>query len=117
MSTKIGRIITFVKKVDKHGNDCNKCSQIQKQMEKDNILDKIDRIEVIDESNTKNTMGKVLASKYNIKTAPFFVVTIPDKESSEVYKYYTSFKTEFTKVSDNEKIKDIFDRNFSNDIL
>lgn len=74
------------------------------------------KIENIVENDT-NSVGSLLPSKYKIKNAPFFIVN-HDKET-RVCPYYTQFfKNEIhAEVSEKDEIKDIFDKNFSNDYL
>jgi len=116
ISTGSGKIITFVKKVDSTGKSCTKCAQVIDMMEKNDLMKHITKIENIVENDT-NSVGSLLASKYKIKNAPFFIVNYG--KETRVYPYYTQFlKNEIhTEVSEKDKIKDIFDKNFSNDYL
>jgi len=116
MSTRRTKFITLVKKVDSNGNDCKKCKQVVTLLNKEGIMDDIDKVETIVEGDS-NSMGNLLAQKYKIKNAPFFVVK--ENEETRVYPYYTQFKKNEVKVevSDKEQVTDMFDKNFSNDYL
>jgi len=97
--------VTFVKKIYKDGSTCQKCDFVWKQIEKDGLVDKINKITVADERDPQSE-GIVLARKHNVSRAPFFVVTedaTPDEE--KVYDVYFKLKKDVFAQETGEKEK------------
>ena len=87
-ATNNNKYITFVKKIKNNGKPCYKCQQVMESMEKNGVIKNIDRIEKVIDG--KNTIGRLLAEKYKIKKAPFFIVT--DNSGKQViYTNYSMF--------------------------
>ncbi|MFT7223113.1 MAG: hypothetical protein ACI82Z_000645 [Cellvibrionaceae bacterium] len=80
--------IIFVKKILADGSPCKKCLEVQEKMEAADQLKFIDEITVINESDP-NSEGMLLAKKYKVNRAPFFIV---EKDSGEVVVYTVYFK-------------------------
>lgn len=115
---KVNKHITFVKKINEDGSVCKKCSDVFKKMEKNDILKHINSIETIDmTSNNPNQIGLVYSKKYNINYAPFFIAR--DGNNTKIYKFYTEFLNKELNIKTNKKqqIEDMFDKNYSNDLL
>eukprot|EP00933_Yihiella_yeosuensis_P056528 TRINITY_DN55752_c0_g1_i1.p2 TRINITY_DN55752_c0_g1~~TRINITY_DN55752_c0_g1_i1.p2 ORF type:complete len:137 (+),score=39.39 TRINITY_DN55752_c0_g1_i1:93-503(+) len=86
--------VTFVKKIYSDGSTCQKCDFVWKQIEKDGLTGKIDRIVVADERDM-NCEGIVLARKHKVSRAPFFVVIDDAKpEDEKIYDVYFKLKKE-----------------------
>jgi len=113
--------ITFVKKINKDGSTCKKCSDVFDKMKSNDILKYISSIETIDERiKDPNQLGILYSQKYNIKYAPFFIAKDDDNDDNvRVYKYYTEFLNKELNIKANKKqeIEDMFDKNYSNDLL
>lgn len=78
--------IKLVQKIKKDGNSCRKSAKVLKDLEKLNLLDKIDEIIAADERQQSSSEGFDLAKKYNVSSAPFFIV-----ENDGVTKIYTAY--------------------------
>jgi len=78
--------ITLVKKILADGSPCKKCGEVVKKMESANQMQFIDDIVIADESD-KNSEGMVLAAKYDVNKAPFFIVE-HDNKSIEIFTIY-----------------------------
>eukprot|EP00929_Paragymnodinium_shiwhaense_P104843 TRINITY_DN695_c0_g1_i2.p1 TRINITY_DN695_c0_g1~~TRINITY_DN695_c0_g1_i2.p1 ORF type:complete len:142 (-),score=56.28 TRINITY_DN695_c0_g1_i2:255-680(-) len=101
--------VTFVKKIYADGGTCQKCDFVWKQIEKDGLTAKIDRIAVADERDMSSE-GIVLAKKHNVQRAPFFVVVDDAKpEDEKVYDVYFKLKKEVfaQETGENEKNEEI----------
>mmetsp|Transcript_67469 Transcript_67469/g.106801 ORF Transcript_67469/g.106801 Transcript_67469/m.106801 type:complete len:144 (-) Transcript_67469:185-616(-) len=101
--------VTFVKKIYPDGSTCQKCDFVWKQIEKDGLASKIDRIVVADERDTSSE-GVSLAQKFNMMRAPFFVVEDKEKlETDKVYDVYFKLKKEVfaQDVSERQKNEEI----------
>lgn len=84
--------ITFVKKILATGEPCAKCADVQARLEKNDQLDRIDRIIIADERDP-DSEGMQLAAKLSVSRAPFFVVEEDGKEPA-VYTVYFKFAKE-----------------------
>ena len=78
--------ITFVKKILADGTPCKKCAEVIEKMETADHLRFIDRIVTADEAD-KTSEGMVLAAKYDVNRAPFFIVE-KDDGGIEIYTIY-----------------------------
>lgn len=79
--------ITFVKKILANGELCKKCQEVSERMSAEGILGKIDHI-VIADIREADSPGMILANKYQLEQAPFFVV----EEDGEVRIFDIYFK-------------------------
>eukprot|EP00930_Biecheleria_cincta_P005323 TRINITY_DN106246_c0_g1_i1.p1 TRINITY_DN106246_c0_g1~~TRINITY_DN106246_c0_g1_i1.p1 ORF type:complete len:161 (-),score=38.04 TRINITY_DN106246_c0_g1_i1:51-470(-) len=97
--------VTFVKKIYSDGSTCQKCDFVWKQIQKDGLVDRIDRTVVADERDMSSE-GIVLATKHKISRAPFFVVNDDEKPDVEkVYDVYFKLKKEVFDVESGEAEK------------
>lgn len=78
--------ITFVKKILADGSACKKCGEVTQKLEESNQMQYIDRVVVAMEAD-KNSEGMLLAAKYDVNRAPFFVVE-HDNDEVEIYTIY-----------------------------
>ena len=69
--------ITMVKKHLADGQACRKCEQAEAMLKRRGLWEKIDAIAIAEEVDP-NSEGMQLAAKYQIDTAPFFIVTMRD---------------------------------------
>jgi len=109
--------ITMVKKINKDGSPCRKCADVLRQLEENGLLDRIDQIVVADERDP-DSEGMLLARKYKVEQAPFFVVE-EDKQLTKIYTVYFKFVKEVLSegVSEQQEIKEIMDQNPDLDYL
>merc|ERR1719356_1420646 len=100
--------VTFVKKIYKDGSTCQKCDFVWKQIEKDGLVDKIDRTIYLDERDP-TTEGFQVAQEHKITKAPYFMVTEEDykvtDKSKQVYEVYFKLKKEVFGKEAGEKEK------------
>ena len=80
--------ITLVKKILADGSPCKKCVEVLEKIESSNQMQYIDEIVIADESD-KGSPGMLLAAKYDVNKAPFFIV---EHESGMVDIYTIYFK-------------------------
>ncbi|GAB4347483.1 MAG: hypothetical protein Kow006_07250 [Gammaproteobacteria bacterium] len=83
--------ITLVKKVTAEGLPCRKCRDVQERLEREGLLDAIDRVVVADERDP-GSEGWELARRHGVERAPFFVVRENGEE--RVYTVYFRFVRE-----------------------
>lgn len=93
--------ITFIKKIKIDGTPCAKCADVQEQLEKNGQLKFINRIVIADERNPESE-GMVLARKFNVDRAPFFIVEQENK-APLIYTVYLKFSKEILGKTANEK--------------
>ncbi len=88
-----------------------------RQLEENGLLDRIDQIVVADERDP-DSEGMLLARKYKVEQAPFFVVE-EDKQPTKIYTVYFKFVKEVLSegVSEQQEIKEIMDQNPDLDYL
>ena len=84
--------ITLVKKIKEDGSDCLKCQDVIDQMAKNDQLKYLDRIVDADERDDTSE-GFMIAHKYNVSRAPFFLVQYDDG-SHKIYTVYLKFVKE-----------------------
>jgi hypothetical protein len=68
------------------GSPCKKCGEVIEKIEAANQMRFIDTIVIADEADN-NSQGMVLAAKYDVNRAPFFIVE-HDNDSIEVFTIY-----------------------------
>jgi len=84
--------ITFVKKIKKDGSPCRKCADVERRLSEAGLLHRMDQIAIADERDP-HSQGMVLARKYRVDAAPFFVVE-REGEEAQVYTVYFRFLKE-----------------------
>ena len=84
--------VTLVKKILADGSPCKKCGDVIAKLEASNQMQYIDEIVVADERD-KNSEGMQLATQYNVKRAPFFIVE-REGQAPEIYTIYFKFVKE-----------------------
>lgn len=109
--------ITLVKKILADGSPCRKCAEVQERLEKEGLVDRIDATVIADERNP-DSEGMLLARKYQVDRAPFFIV---EEENAEprIYTVYFQFVNEVLKqkTSERDAAKDILENNPDLDFL
>ncbi len=101
--------ITLVKKILADGSPCRKCQQVESRLVEAGLLDKIDSIVIADERDT-DSAGMLLATKHQVKQAPFFIVR--DEQGNETIHtvYFRFIKEVFNRnASESEAAADILD--------
>lgn len=88
--------VTFVKKILKDGRPCRKCADVERRLNNSGYISSIDEVVVADERDEQSP-GMLLAAKYDVKLAPFFVVE--DGEQTRIYTVYFKFVKEELKSS------------------
>ena len=78
--------ITLVKKILADGSPCKKCAEVLAKMEAGNQLRFIDNVVIANEAD-KTSEGMVLAAKYEVNRAPFFIVE-REGQAPEIYTVY-----------------------------
>ncbi len=95
--------ITMVKKIKEDGKECKKCREVVQRLEQNNELQYINEILYAD-VNDPESAGCILAKKYAIDIAPFFVVE--DAGKVTIYKTYMKLKKDiFNKEPDKKDIE------------
>ena len=95
MNTLVKTHITFVKKIMLDGSLCGKCVEVTERLDRDGLLDQINYIAVAD-SNNLDSEGMLLAQKYKVERAPFFIVEEPNGDV-QIFDVYFKFKRFFEK--------------------
>ncbi|MFC3151220.1 hypothetical protein ACFOEK_09310 [Litoribrevibacter euphylliae] len=93
--------ITLVRKIKEDGTDCQKCQDVIDQMAKHDQLKFLDRIVDADERD-ETSEGFMLATKYNVSRAPFFLVEYPDG-SHQIFTVYLKFVKEVLEQDTDKK--------------
>jgi len=88
--------VTLVKKVLANGSPCKKCIDVLEKLEAADQMQFIDDIVIADESD-KNSPGMLLAAKYDVSRAPFFVVE-KDDQQVDIHTIYFKFVKEVIEV-------------------
>ena len=83
--------ITFVKKRNADGSTCRKCEEIERRLERDGHIARIDEV-LIAEVENPDSPGMRLARALDIDHAPFFVVRRVG--ATEVHTIYLKFVRE-----------------------
>lgn len=78
--------ITLVKKILADGSPCKKCGEVIEKIEAANQMQYIDNIVIANEAD-KSSEGMVLAAKYEVSRAPFFIVE-QDDGATEIFTIY-----------------------------
>jgi hypothetical protein len=109
--------ITFVKKICEDGSPCAKCGEVAERIERDGHGARIDRV-VIADARDPDSEGMVLARRYAVERAPFFIVE-DGATAPRVYTVYFKLAREILEatVSEQEEEKDILDKGTGVDFL
>ena len=99
--------ITVVKKIKADGNLCQKSANVLEQLKREQLLIHIDRI-IFAHETKPDSEGLILAAKYQVSRAPFFIVQ-EDDNSIQIYTSYTRFLSEVLnhQVAEKEEIAEI----------
>ena len=109
--------ITLVKKILADGSPCAKCADVIAKLERSGQMAHIDNIVVADERDP-NSEGVVLADKFDVNRAPFFIVE-RDQQDPVIYTVYMQFVKEVLnqKTSESDELKEIMSNNQDLDFL
>ena len=92
----------MIKKLTPDGEQCRKCNGIEARLERDGLLDQVDTHIYMD-LDDPNDPGTKLATKHDVKVAPFFVVQNLDEKreviDEEVYTVYLKMKKQVFDVA------------------
>ncbi len=104
--------IKLIQKIKVDGNSCRKSARVLKDLKELNLLDKIDEIIAADQRQQSDSEGFDLAKKYNVSSAPFFIVE-NDEGINKVYTaYYRFMKDVFNiLVSESDEISEMMAQN------
>ncbi|MEL6460426.1 MAG: hypothetical protein AAFY21_03120 [Cyanobacteria bacterium J06641_2] len=102
--------IKLVQKIKSDGNSCRKSARVLNELQELNLLDKIDEIIAADERQS-NSEGFDLAKKYDVPSAPFFIVENEGK--TKIYTAYYRFMKDIFNVvvSESDEISEIMAQN------
>lgn len=103
--------ITMVKKIMHDGSPCRKCAEVLEQLEKNNLLGRIDEIITADERDP-GSPGLLLAQQHKVNLAPFFIVE-RDGQPKKIYTVYLKFLREVLGQKDlkQQENKEIMEQN------
>lgn len=109
--------ITFVKKILADGSPCKKCGDVIEKLETAGHMQQIDEVLVADERDPSSP-GMLVAKRFNVDRAPFFVVEEADKEP-QIYTVYLKFVKEVLdqKSDEVDELKEIMQDNSDLDFL
>lgn len=109
--------ITLVKKILADGSPCKKCGDVVNKLETSGQIERIDKIVIADERDPQSE-GMLLAAKYDVDRAPFFIVE-KDAEPPAIYTVYMKFVKEVLdqKTSEADELKEIMTDNQDLDFL
>ena len=109
--------ITLVKKILADGSPCKKCGDVLSKLESSGQISRIDSIVTADERDPQSE-GMLLAAKYDVDRAPFFIVE-PEDGEPVVYTVYMKFVKEVLdqKTSEADELKEIMSDNQDLDFL
>lgn len=84
--------ITLVKKILADGSPCKKCGDVLEKLESSGHMSRIDQVLIADERDSESE-GMLIAKRYDVNRAPFFVVEEDEKEAA-IYTVYFKFVKE-----------------------
>ena len=104
--------IKLVQKIKLDGNSCRKSARVLNDLKELNLLEKIDEIIAADEREQSTSEGFKLARKYQVSSAPFFIVE-NDEGIIQIYTaYYRLMKDIFKiSVSEDDEISEMMAQN------
>lgn len=110
--------ITFVKKILADGSPCSKCADVIDKLESSGQMARIDEVLIADERDPSSP-GMVIAKKYNVDRAPFFVAEDAVNQEPQIYTVYLKFVKEVLDQKTNEKdeLTEIMQNNSDLDFL
>ena len=85
--------ITMVKKRFADGSTCGKCEQAQELLQRRGVWDRIDEVVWADEADA-SSRGMLLAKRFDVSLAPFFLVGDPDGDATVYTSALKLFKAE-----------------------
>ncbi|NJL78308.1 MAG: hypothetical protein HC836_31465 [Richelia sp. RM2_1_2] len=94
--------IKLVQKIKLNGNHCKKSVRVINNLNELNLLHKIDEIITADEREQSTSEGFNLARKYQVTSAPFFIVK-NDQGITKIYTAYYRFIKEIFQISVSEE--------------
>lgn len=104
--------IKLVQKIKSDGNSCKKSARVLNSLKELNLLDKINEVIAADERQPSNSEGYDLVKKYQVLSAPFFIVEDDDGNVKVYTAYYKFMKEVFnTSVSEDDEISEIMAQN------
>ncbi len=103
--------ITMVKKIFADGAPCKKCAEVEAKMHEAGQLERLDQVIVADEADPQSD-GMLLAAKYGVDRAPFFVVERAG-QPPEVFTVYFQFvkKVLNATTTEDEELEEIMPDN------
>mgnify|MGYP001596069718 FL=1 len=103
--------ITMVKKIFADGAPCKKCAEVEAKMHEAGQLERLDQVIVADEAEPQSD-GMLLAAKYGVDRAPFFVVERAG-QPPEVFTVYFQFvkKVLNATTTEDEELEEIMNDN------
>ncbi len=103
--------ITMVKKIFADGAPCKKCAEVEAKMHEAGQLERLDQVIVADEADPQSD-GMLLAAKYGVDRAPFFVVERAG-QPPEVFTVYFQFvkKVLNATTTEDEELEEIMNDN------
>jgi hypothetical protein len=103
--------ITFVKKIKSDGQPCRKCAEVEQRLIESGMMARINETVIADERDDQSP-GMLLAAKYQVTQAPFFIVRA-DGGAERVYTVYFKFVREIlnSTVSEHDETKELLDQN------
>lgn len=109
--------ITFVKKILLDGSPCGKCADVIAKLENSGQMVRIHETLVADERDPESP-GMIIAKRYQVDRAPFFVVERPSAQP-QIYTVYLQFVKEVLeqKTDQNEELQEILRNNSDLDFL
>jgi len=107
----------MVKKILADGSPCRKCGEIEARLSEGGYLDRINHIAVADERDP-DSEGMVLANRYQIERAPFFIIEEPGREP-RIYTVFMRFLKEVlqAKVEARDEAREMMERDDSLDFI
>lgn len=93
--------ITMVKKILADGSPCRKCGEVEARLRDEGYLNRIDHIAMADERDP-DSEGMILANRYQIERAPFFVIEEAGREP-RVYTVFLRFMKEVLQTEVNAR--------------
>lgn len=109
--------ITLVKKMKSSGKLCAKCVEVAHRLERDGFMQAIDRIVLADERDPQSE-GMVLARRYGVSRAPFFIVEAP-RQCPRIYTVYLAFVREVLqqRTSARDELTELIEQNPDLDLI
>jgi hypothetical protein len=110
--------ISMVKKLKTDGTFCTKCVQVQEMLEKRDYMKHIDEVIIAQENNPKSS-GMILANKYKVNNAPFFIVKNNEKDEKpkEIFTMFYQLKNFIEKKNDEKEELEEINKNNPVDFL